>query len=500
MRPLNFTPRCLPNFFSLQHKRNLKLFVFHFSNCQTTHSGFLVKQLFSFYKPYYKSSLKLAVPVIISQLGQTLVHTADAIIVGHFAGTVQLAAVSLVNSVFMMILVIGIGVAYGLTPLIAQEAGRKNNAECGRLLSNSLLINLITGAVLFLLVYFGSMLVIDDLGQSPEVVAHAKPFLLLLGVSIIPLMVFNTFKQFAEGLSYTRQAMNISIIGNIINICIGVVLVKGMFGIEPMGVRGVGWATLIDRCLMALAMGIYVLRAPRFKEYLTHFSFWFMDKVRSRRILKLGLPVGMQWVFEISAFGAAAILMGTIGAVEQAAHQVAINLAAITYMMASGISAAAAIKTGNHFGSHNYQELRRYAISSYHIVILFMTATALLFMLANQVLPWMYTTDTRVITIAAQLLIFAALFQLFDGTQVVGLGILRGMSDVNVPTFITFIAYWVVGLPLAYLLGIYLNMGPNGIWTGLTFGLLVSAVMLYLRFRKLSRQWVPQREVSGVSV
>ena len=183
-----------------------------------------MKRIFSFYKPYYQGSLKLALPVVVSQLGQTLVHTVDAIIVGHFAGTVQLAAVSLVNSVFMMILVIGIGVAYGLTPLIAQEAGRKNNAECGRLLSNSLGINIITGIVLFLLVYFGSMLVIDHLDQSPEVVAHAKPFLLLLGVSIIPLMVFNTFKQFAEGLSYTRQAMNISIIGNVINVVIGIVL------------------------------------------------------------------------------------------------------------------------------------------------------------------------------------------------------------------------------------------------------------------------------------
>lgn len=454
-----------------------------------------MKRLFSFYKPYYKTSLKLAVPVVISQLGQTLVHTADAIIVGHFAGTVQLAAVSLVNSVFMMILVIGIGVAYGLTPLIAQEAGRKNEAECSKLLSNSLMINVATGAVLFLLVYFGSMLAIDHLDQSPEVVAHAKPFLLLLGISIIPLMVFNTFKQFAEGLSYTRQAMNISIIGNILNICIGIVLVKGMFGIEPMGVRGVGWATLIDRILMALAMGWYVLKAPRFKDYLKHFSLFYIDKIRSRRILKIGLPVGMQWVFEISAFSAAAILMGTIGAVEQAAHQVAISLAAITYMMASGISAAAAIKTGNQFGSHNYTELRRYAISSYHIVIAFMTATALLFMFGNQLLPWLYTTDTRVIGIASQLLIFAALFQLFDGTQVVGLGVLRGMSDVNVPTFITFVAYWVVGLPVAYWLGISMGMGPNGIWLGLTLGLLVSALLLYLRFNKLSKGLLPVKAV-----
>lgn len=450
-----------------------------------------MKKTYATYKPYYRESLKLAIPVVISQLGNTLVHAADTIIVGHFAGTAQLAAVSLVTSVFMIVMVIGIGISYGLTPLIAQENGRQNFGECGRLLSNSLLINLISGAVLFAVVYFGSMLAIDHLGQAPEVVAHAKPFLLLLGISIIPLMVFNTFKQFAEGLSFTRQAMNISIWGNVLNICLGIVLVKGLFGIEPMGVRGVGWATLTDRCLMALAMGVYVFKAQRFKRYLQHFSFSFMDKVRTVRIFRIGLPVALQSVFEISAFGVAAIIIGTIGAVQQAAHQVAINLAAMTYMMASGIAAAAAIKTGNNFGGGNFLELRRYAISSYHIVILFMSLTALLFIAGNQLLPWIYTSDRQVIAIAAQLLLFAGLFQLFDGGQVVGLGILRGMGDVNIPTFITFLAYWVVGLPIGYWLGIKLSWGANGIWLGLTLGLLVSAVLLYLRFNRQSKRLLP---------
>jgi multidrug resistance protein, MATE family len=310
-------------------------------------------------------------------------------------------------------------------------------------------------------------------------------------------MVFNTFKQFAEGLSFTRQAMNISIWGNVLNICLGIILVKGMFGIEPMGVRGVGWSTLVDRCLMAITMSVYVFQAERFKRYLQPFSFFFLDKVRTVRLFKIGLPVALQSVFEISAFSAAAILIGTIGAVQQAAHQVAINMAAMTYMMASGVAAAAAIKTGNNFGSHQYKELQRYAFSSYHIVIVFMTVTALIFILFNQWLPWIYTSDTAVIAIASQLLIFAGLFQLFDGGQVVGLGILRGMGDVNVPTFITFLAYWVVGLPLGYGLGIIMGMGANGIWIGLTFGLLVSAVLLYLRFNKQSKKLL-QKTVSAI--
>ncbi len=421
--------------------------------------------------------------MVISQLGQTLVHTADSVIVGQFAGTVALAAVALGTSVFMTVLVAGIGIAYGLTPLIAQANGRGDRAECGRLLGSSLLLNIGSGIVLSVLILFGFEAVLEQLGQDPAVVDQARPFLQLLAVSLIPLMVFNTFKQFAEGLGFTRQAMNITLWGNALNIIVGIVLVKGMFGIEPMGVRGAGLATLIDRVLMSLAMGFYIFRSERFRAYRGAFRLLSFDRARSLQLLKIGGPVALQFVFEVSAFSVAAIMAGTIGATAQAAHQVAINLASMTYMMASGVASAAAIKSGNHFGARNFTALRLSALSSYHIVIGFMSLTALLFILGNNLLPYMYTSDTAVITIAAQLLIFAGLFQLFDGGQVVGLGILRGMSDVQVPTAITFIAYWVVGLPMAYLLGLTFGWGVSGIWTGLTFGLLVSAVLLYLRVR-----------------
>lgn len=427
-------------------------------------------------------------PIVVSQLGQTVVHLADSVIVGHFAGTIQLAAVSLVNSLFMLILVIGIGISYGLTPLMAQENGRKNYAECGKLLSNSLIINFLTGVLLYSLVHFGTLLIIDNLGQSPEVVAYAKPYLGYLSFSIIPLMIFNTFKQFAEGLGFTKQAMYISIWGNLLNIIVGIILVKGMFGIAPMGVKGVGISTLLDRILMAAVMSFYVFRSKHFKVYLQSFKLTFIDKVRSIKILKIGAPVALQYSFEISAFSGAAILIGTIGAVEQAAHQIAINLASVTYMMASGIASAATIKTGNNFGKRNFNDLRKSAIASYHVIICFMSITAILFVCANNLLPFIYTEDQSVITIAAHLLIIAGFFQLFDGTQVVGLGVLRGIGDVNIPTIITFIAYWVIGIPLGYLLGIKLNLGVNGIWYGLTFGLLTASLLLFLRFQNKTRK------------
>lgn len=449
-----------------------------------------MKQLFYKYKPHYKENLTLAIPVVISQLGHTLVHTADSIIVGQFAGTIPLAAVSLVNSIFMIIMVVGIGISYGLTPLIAQENGKENYKECGKLLSNSLILNLLTGLLLFTILYFGAVFFLDHLNQTPEVVVQAKPYLNLLGLSIIPLMVFLTFKQFAEGLGFTKQAMMISIWGNVINVILGVTFVKGLFGIEPMGVVGVGYSTLIDRCIMAIVMAVYVFKSKYFKKYLEDFKLKVIDKIRLKRIFNLGAPTALQYTFEISAFSGAAIMAGTLGAVEQAAHQVAINLAAITYMMASGVSAAATIKSGNSFGKNNFSYLRLSAISSYHIVLLFMSFTALLFILFNDQFPRLYSNDPGVIAIASGLLLIAAVFQLFDGAQVVGLGILRGIGDVKIPTFITFTAYWIVGVPAGYFLGIHQQFGVNGIWIGLTLGLLVASILLFFRFQKLSKQLI----------
>lgn len=449
-----------------------------------------MKNFYALYKPFYQDNLRLAVPVIISQLGQVLVQTSDSIIVGQFAGTVALAAVSLGNSIFILVLVIGIGLAQGLTPLIAQENGRNNKAACGRLLSAGLAINFISGLILFLLIYFGCVLALNHLGQSPAVIVQAKPFLILMGFSIIPLMVFYTFKQFAEGLGFTKQAMMISIWGNVLNICLGVIFVKGMFGIAPMGVRGVGFSTLIDRSVMAIVMSVYVFRSKHFKEYLSGFALFRISKKICQKIMSIGLPVAVQYTFEVSAFSGAAILIGTIGDVELAAHQVAINLASLTFMAASGVAAAAAIRSGNFFGAKDYFKLRKSALANYHIVLVIMSCTAIIFMFANHFIPWIYTTDVNVVNLTAQLLTIAALFQLFDGTQVVGLGILRGIGDVKIPAFITFIAYWIIGLPVGYLLGIQLKLGATGIWYGLTLGLMVASILLYFRFNYFSKKLI----------
>ncbi|HLR00037.1 MAG TPA: MATE family efflux transporter [Sphingobacterium sp.] len=434
------------------------------------------------HKSYYLSTLMLAGPIVISQLGHVLVQTIDTMIVGHFAGTIPLAAVSLAHSVFMIILVIGIGFAYGLTPLIAQNS-RKNKEHCAKLLSNSLWINIICSILLFFTVFYGSVYVMEHSNQDPAVIKEAKPYLLILSISILPLMVFNTFKQFAEGLGFTKQAMNISIWGNVINIILAVIFVRGMFGIPPMGTKGVGLAALIDRSIMMVAMTAYVMKAGYFKPYMQHFRLWYLKRKEGLSIIKIGAPVALQYVFEVGAFAGAALIAGKIGAIEQASHQVAMTFAAMTYMMGSGLSSAATIKVGNSYGGQNYYRIREFARVSYHIIIIAMTFTAVIFAGFHRYLPFLMTSDLNVVYVAAQLLLIAAFFQLFDGVQVIGLGVLRGMGDVYIPTIISFIAYWLIGLPIAYFLGLKTSLGINGVWYGLTIGLLSSSLLLYIRYR-----------------
>lgn len=435
------------------------------------------------HKTYYISALALAGPIIVAQLGHTLVQTSDTMIIGHFLGKISLAASSLAHSVFMVVLVFGLGIAYGLTPLIAQANGKGDKAACAWLLSNSLWINFCASIVLFCGVYYGSMYGMQHADQDPAVVEEAKPYLLVLSLSIFPLMLFNAFKQFAEGLGFTKQAMRITIWGNALNVILAIVFVKGMFGIKPMGISGVGVATLIDRILMMLIMSIYVLKSKNFQQYITHFNFLSVKSSYIKSILKIGTPVAFQYVFEVSAFAGASLIAGKIGALEQASHNVAITLASMTYMMATGISAATTIKVGNSYGKEKYLRLKKFAAVSYQIILVCMVCTALFFAAFNHSLAALMTTDEDVIALAAQLLIIAGLFQLFDGTQVIGLGILRGMGDVNIPTLITLLAYWVIGLPIGYYLGVQLSLGIQGVWYGLTLALFTSSLLLYFRYK-----------------
>lgn len=444
---------------------------------------------FNKYRPFYRSNFFLAYPVVISQLGHMLTAVADSVMVGHL-GIIPLAACALGNSILGVFMVSGIGISQGVTPLVAQENGKNNKKLCGEYLEQGVIISLITGLLLFGVVAIIAQY-LNILKQPEDVTIATKDYLLIIGASIVPLMIFQSFRQFAEGLGYTKQAMQVSVVCNILHILFNFILIYGWFGLPVMGLFGAGLGTFIARVLMAIGMGLFVVKSTLFKPYLEKFKMHQPDWVKMKSIVKLGFPIALQYFFEIGAFSGAAIMVGWIGSKELAAHQIAINLAALTYMGASGIGVAATIKAANALGKKDFIELKLSAISSYHLVILYMCITAFIFLICNTLLPWLYIKDEGVILIASQLLIVAAFFQISDGIQVVGSGILRGLSDVKIPTIITLIAYWVIGLPLGYVLGFTFHLGPIGIWISLSLALTAAAILLFYRFKRIIKRLNP---------
>ena len=307
-------------------------------------------------------------------------------------------------------------------------------------------------------------------------------------------MIFQTYRQFAEGLERTRMAMVIVIGSNLLNIALNYVLIFGKHGFPALGLNGAGWATLISRVVMAICMMLYVYYGKKFTAYRKGFSIGNYSKPVISKMLHIGLPAGSQFIFEAGAFGFSALMMGWLGTTALAAHQIAINLATISYMTTSGLAAAATIRVGNFLGKRDKENLQRSAFTMIWMAVALMTAWALLFIFGRYFLPALYIDDVEVIELTAGLLIIAAFFQLSDGTQVVCAGALRGLQDVKVPSILIFVAYWVIALPLGYLLAFPLGLGANGIWIGLSIGLTLTASAMVLRFWSLSQK-IPRFEI-----
>jgi MATE family multidrug resistance protein len=442
--------------------------------------------LSSDYIKSYKATFYLAYPVVMSQLGHIMVGVVDTAMVGQI-GTIQQAAVALSNSLYTLVLVFGLGVSYGITPLVAAADSSKDIRQSADLLRHGIVINTILGILLFLLLFSLSP-VLNLFNQKQEVVDLAIPFLNVMMLGMIPLCIFSGFKQFTEGLSFTRIAMLITIGANLLNILLNYLLIFGHWGFPEMGLMGSCWASFIARVLMALAMFAYVYYNRQFKQYWAGFSFRNLSRELTKKILNIGVPSGLQWVFEVGAFAFAVIMIGWISPKAQAAHQVALSLAATTYMMASGLSAAASVRVGNQAGLHYREGVRTAGFSAFIMVLLFMGCCALGFLVFRNYLPGLFTKDQEVTSIASSLLVIAAFFQLSDGVQVVGLGALRGVKDVKLPTIITLIAYWVIGLPMSYVFAFKMGLGAKGVWYGLSLGLTIAAVCLFLRFNYVSRR------------
>ena len=439
-------------------------------------------------REHRKKHLLLALPVMVAQLGQISVSVADTIMVGRLGAT-PLAAVGYSNSMQAVFVLFGIGVSFGLTPLVAAADGENDQARSWYVLRHGRVVCLMAGLLLALL-GLGLVPFMPYMDQPPSVVALSQPYFLVLAASWLPLMGFQAYRQFTEGLSYTRQAMQIAVSGNLLNVALNWVLIYGKLGLPELGLMGAGYATLISRVFMALAMWGYVQFHGRFASYRNAEQHSPITKRGILEILRIGLPSGVQYIFEVSAFTATAVMMGWLGVFTQAAHQIVINVSAITYLMASGLASATSIRVGNQLGRRDYTTLRLVGWVGNRIATVFMIFWALIFILFQDQIPLLYTDDPNVIPIAASLLVVSAIFQLPDGIQVVSLGALRGMRDVKLPTYITLMAYWVLGIPSGYILGFVFDLGPTGVWTGLIVGLSVAAILLAFRFHRLSRRLI----------
>ena len=449
----------------------------------------------STYTREFKYNIKLAYPVMIGMLGHTFVQFVDNVMVGQL-GTAELAAISLGNSFVFIGMSIGIGFSQAITPLIAEADGAKKDKDISRIFEHSFLICIILGLVLFSLVFLNRNL-LYSMNQPIEVVELASPYLFWVSFSLISIVTFQSFRQFADGLSFTRAAMYSTLVGNTINVILNFVLIFGFWIFPKLGVEGAAIGTLISRLCMLTFIIFYLKLHKKLSKYIKRFFPTKVEIERVKKILYLGLPSALHSFFEVAFFISAVWMSGFIGKNSQAANQIALNLSSMTYMVALGVGVAAMIRVGNQRGMMNFKKLREVAISTVLLIIIIDFFFCLIFLIFNDLLPLLYLDPSdpsnlndvnEVLTIASKLLIVAGVFQLFDGIQAVVLGALRGMQDVNKPAIIIFFSYGILGFPISYYLGFYSSLAIVGIWIGLLSGLFFSSLFLFLRFNYLSKK------------
>jgi multidrug resistance protein, MATE family len=426
---------------------------------------------------HIKETMTLATPVILAQIGHMLIASADTIMIGGL-GSKYLAAASIANGLFFLIAVIGIGVCVVISPLTAQAIGAQNNEQAlSSRLHQGLLVSFWIG-LLSMLALIGIAELIPYMQQQPETVPLAQSYLRILAYSLPAMMAYLGLKHFLDGFEAVLPGMAVMGFMVVFHVAFNWVLIHGHWGFPRMELDGAGWSTLVARILGVGIMVGYVARSKRFGIYFKPSRLVVHHWGEIKEILKIGLPSGMQYFFEVGAFAGALLLAGRISKEAQSAHQIAIQIASFTYMFYLGISSSVSIRVGNALGRNDAASIRRAALAAVICGLAFVLIFVNLMLGLRHSLPWLYIQEEPVVLIAAELLGIAAIFQLFDGIQAIVMGALRGMSDVMLPTGITFVAYWLLGLPGAWLFSSYLGWGVNGIWFGLTAGLGFSALLL----------------------
>ncbi len=440
---------------------------------------------------YTKASLKLALPVMLTQVGQVSVNLFDNIIVGKLLGAQALASVSLGNAVFFSIFVFALGFSFAIPPLVSEAHSQQKHSVINSVFRHGFVINLGIGLILMILL-LSALPLLYHMDQPKEIIPDTIGFLGIMTLSILPFMVFQTLREVSEGLSFTIGVTKATIFANVINVVLNYVFIKGLFGFPEMGVEGSALASLIARIFMMVFLYYVLLKEPKTRRYIKDFSLKITEFSKSmfRKMLKLGFPTALQMFFEITAFAAAAFICGLVSSKDIASHQIALSMASFTFNLCIGFSVASTVMIGRRLGEQKYTELKEVGINNMKIVFIFMAFCGMVFILGRNILPTFFTQaeDVAVIELASQLMIIAALFQLSDGVQVAALGALRGIQDVKIPSIITFIAYWLITIPLGYVLCVPLKMGAFGMWIALGLGLTISAVLLVVRFLKLSQR------------
>ena len=436
----------------------------------------------------------------MGMLGHTFVGLVDNIMVGQL-GSAELAAVSLGNSFVFIGMSLGIGFSTAITSLTAEADTENDAVKAKATFKNGLFLCSALGIVLFLAVLLAKPLMYY-MDQPEEVVQLAIPYLNLVAFSLFPLIVFQGFKQFADGLSMTRYPMYATLIANVVNVILNYVLIFGKFGFPELGIVGAAYGTLISRFVMLLYLWWLLRGKEKSKALVTNIKFFVLDSIVIKKILSLGFPGAMQMFFEVAIFTSAIWLSGTLGKNPQAANQIALNLSSMTFMVAMGMGVAATVRVGNQKGLKNFKELRRIAFSIFLLTLILSTIFAACFWILNSILPTFYVDlndaanfadNTELISIASKLLLAAAIFQISDGIQVVVLGALRGLQDVKIPTLITFVSYWLIGFPVSYYLGKEESYASFGIWLGLLAGLTSAAILLSIRFNYLTNKLILEK-------
>lgn len=426
-------------------------------------------------------TIRLAVPIIIGELAQMSLHIIDSAMVGAISYK-QLAATSLVVSAVNIPFVIGIGMTISVSQMVSMAHGRRDSGQVSHYLFNGFLLCTLTALIISLSMVFGRN-ILYHLGQDPEVVVLALPFMKLIGLSIIPMLLFMTLKQFTDGLEYTKTAMLLSLCAVPVNVFLNWLLIYGNLGFPRLELVGAGWATLITRTLLFLVLAAIVFKHRTFSRYIAvSRRQWYLKMKTQRELLHIGIPSSLQIGMEAGAFGVSAIIIGTIGAVAQAAHQIAISCASFTFMVSMGLSQAGSIRTSNAFGRRDKVKILEIGKSTLLTALVYGTFCAIMFILFRKQLPVFFNSNPAVVQLATLLLLYAAVFQISDSTQAVGAGLLRGVKDVQTPTWLIAVAYWVIGLPSGYFFAFILNMGAAGMWLGFIAGLSFAAIFLSTRF------------------